>query len=210
MTAACPAAQVTVDLKRRAGLRWGPVKILVADDESIIRMDLRETLEAAGHEVVGEAADGREAVSLADQLQPDAVLLDIKMPRMSGLTAAGKIRGAPCVILTAYKDARTIARAKRSGAYTFLVKPFREAELLAALELAAARFEERRALEAELADSRGKLEARRTIERAKGLLMDRHGLKEGEAFRLLQKRSMDTRRTLVEVAREILAAEKPA
>ena len=185
------------------------MKILIADDESIIRMDLRETLEAAGHEIAGEASNGREAVSLAETLQPDVVLLDIKMPKMNGLAAAAKIRNAPCVILTAYKDAKTIARATKSGAYTFLVKPFKEAELLAALELAQARFDERRALESELADSRGKLEARKMIDRAKGLLMDRHGLKEGEAFRVIQKRSMDTRRSLVEVAKEILAREKP-
>lgn len=181
------------------------MKIVIADDESVIRMDLREALEGAGHEVVGEAADGREAVALAETLQPDVVLLDVKMPRMSGVVAAGKIKAAPCVILTAYPDARTVARAKKSGAFTFLLKPYKEAELLAALEMAAARFEERRALERELADSRGKLEARKIIDRAKGLLMDRHGLKEGEAFRLLQKRSMDTRRSLVEVAKEILS-----
>lgn len=186
------------------------MKILIADDESIIRMDLRETLEAAGHEIAGEAANGREAVALAETLAPDVVLLDVKMPKMNGLAAAQKIRNAPCVILTAYKDAKTIARATKSGAYTFLVKPFKEPELLAALELAQARFEERRALESELADSRGKLEARKIIDRAKGLLMDRHGLKEGDAFRVLQKRSMDTRRTLVEVAKEILAGERPA
>jgi len=185
------------------------VKVLIADDESIIRMDLRETLEAAGHEVVGEAADGRQAVALAETLQPDVVILDVKMPRLGGLAAAARIRSAPCVILTAYKDAKTIAKARASGAFMFLVKPYQEAELLAALELAAARFEERRTLEAELADSRGKLEARKIIDRAKGLLMDRHGLKEGEAFRLLQKRSMDTRRTLVEVAKEILAGPAP-
>jgi response regulator NasT len=186
------------------------VKILIADDESIIRMDLRETLEAAGHEIAGEAANGREAVSLAETLQPDVVLLDVKMPKMNGLAAARKIRNAPVVILTAYKDAKTIARATKSGAYTFLVKPFKEPELLAALELAQARFEERRALESELADSRGKLEARKVIDRAKGLLMDRHGLKEGEAFRVIQKRSMDTRRSLVEVAKEIIAGGRPA
>ena len=181
------------------------VKIVIADDESVIRMDLRETLEEAGHEVVGEARDGKEAVALVETLQPDAVLLDVKMPRMSGLIAAGKIRSAPCIILTAYKDSKTIARARKSGVFTFLVKPYKEPELLAALELAVARFEERRALETELADSRHKLEARKIIDRAKGLLMDKHGLKEGEAFRLLQKRSMDTRRSLVEVAKEILS-----
>ncbi len=181
------------------------MKIVIADDESLIRMDLREALEGAGHEVVGEAADGREALTLAETLQPDVVLLDVKMPRMSGVVAAGKIKASPCVILTAYKDARTVARARKSGAYTFLLKPYKEAELLAALEMAVARFEERRALERELAESRGKLEARKLIDRAKGLLMDRHGLKEGEAFRFLQKRSMDTRRSLVEVAKEVLA-----
>lgn len=183
------------------------MKVVIAEDESVIRMDLRETLERAGHSVVGEAGNGREAVELAETLRPDVVLLDIKMPILSGITAALRItkkRVAPCVILTAYRDRKLIDRAKRSGAYTFLVKPFQEPELLGALELAAARFEETRVLERELDGARSALEARKWIDRARGLLMDRHGLSEAEAFRVLQKRAMDTRRSLADVAREVL------
>jgi len=187
------------------------VKVLIAEDESIIRLDLRETLERAGHTVVGEAADGREALRLAETLRPDAVLLDVKMPKMSGLTAAQRItekRIAPCVLLTAYRDHELIRKAKHAGVYTFLVKPFQEPELIAALELAEKRFEEQRGAERELQTARSALEARKLLDRAKGLLMDRHRLKEAEAFRLLQKRAMDTRRPLEEVVREILAHEE--
>jgi len=186
----------------------GLMKVLLAEDESVIRMDLRETLERAGYAVVAEASNGREAVELAETLMPDVVLLDIKMPRLSGLTAALRItkkRIAPCVILTAYRDRKLIERARRSGATTFLVKPFQEPELVAALELAAARFEETRVLERELESARSALEGRKLIDRAKGFLMDRHGLKESEAFRILQKRAMDNRRPISDIARELLA-----
>jgi response regulator NasT len=187
------------------------MKIVIADDESIIRMDLKETLEAAGHQVVGEAANGQEAVKMAEELQPDAVLLDVKMPKLTGLAAAERIakkKIAPCVILTAYRDRKLVEKAKKSGAYTFLTKPFKEPELIAALELAGSRFAEMRALEKELDSARGALEARKLIDRAKGLLMDRHGLKEADAFRALQKRAMDSRRSIVEVAKEVLADAK--
>ena len=187
------------------------MKVLIADDESIIRMDLRETLEGAGHQVVGEAANGAEAVKLAGELGPDVVLLDVKMPKKTGLAAAEQItkrKIAPCIILTAYRDRKLIEKAKKSGAYTFLTKPFNEPELIAAIELATSRFAEVRALEKELADTRAGLEARKLIDRAKGLLMDRYNLKEGDAFRMLQKRAMDSRRTLAEAAREVLAREK--
>ncbi len=186
------------------------MKVVIADDESIIRMDLRETLEAAGHQVVGEAANGLEAVKLAEQLQPDAVLLDVKMPKLTGLAAAERItrkKIAPCVILTAYRDRKLIDKAKKSGAYTFLTKPFKEPELVAALELAGSRFAELRALESELASARGALEARKLVDRVKGKLMDTYGLKEADAFRLLQKKAMDSRRSLVEVAKELLNAK---
>ena len=174
-------------------------------------MDLRETLEKAGHTVIGEASDGKEAVKLAETLRPDVCLLDIKMPKMTGLTAAERIskkKIAPCVILTAFRDKKLIDKAKRSGVYTFLVKPFQEPELLAALEIAATRFAEMQEMERELASARSALEARKLIDRAKGVLMDKHKLKENDAFRIIQKRAMDTRRPLEEAAREILDNEK--
>jgi response regulator NasT len=183
------------------------VKVLIAEDESIIRMDLRETLQKAGHMVVGEASDGEEAVTLARSLRPDAVLLDIRMPGTSGLVAAERISGeriAPCVILTAYHDRELVGKAARSGVFSFLVKPFQERELVAALELAVSRFGETRSLEEELEEAKGALETRKWIDRARGHLMDRYGVKEKEAFSLIRKRAMDTQKSIGEAAREIL------
>ncbi len=181
--------------------------MLIAEDESIIRMDLRETLEKAGHIVVGEASDGDEALSLARTLRPDAVLLDIRMPGTSGLVAAEKIseeRISPCVILTAYHDQKLVEKAARSGVFSFLVKPFQERELIAALELATSRFGETQSLEAELEGVKMELETRKWVDRARGHLMDRYGVKEKEAFALIRKRAMDTQKSIGDVAREIL------
>ena len=183
------------------------MKVLIAEDESIIRMDLRETLQKAGHMVVGEASDGEEAVTLARSLRPDAVLLDIRMPGTSGLVAAERISGeriAPCVILTAYHDRELVGKAARSGVFSFLVKPFQERELVAALELAVSRFGETRSLEEELEEAKGALETRKWIDRARGHLMDRYGVKEKEAFSLIRKRAMDTQKSIGVAAREIL------
>ncbi len=190
----------------------GRLKVLLAEDEAVIRLFLRQTLEEAGHIVVGEAGDGEEAVRLADALGPDVVILDIKMPLMTGLEAAeriGKSKTAACVIITAYPEREFVEQAQKPGVFAFLVKPFYAPALLAAVELARARFDELRQLERELADSNDRLEGRRLIDRAKGLLMDRHGLKEAEAFRALQVRAMKTRKALADVAKDVIA-EKPA
>ena len=187
------------------------LKILIADDESIIRMDIRETLEGAGHTVIAEAGTGREALNLVEPLRPDVVLLDVKMPDLAGLAAAERIGAAkiaPVVLLTAYQDREYVERARAAGTHMFLVKPFKEEELLAALEMAVARFEEVRALEAELSDLKDKFETRKLVDKAKGVLMDTYKLKESEAFRLIQKRSMDERKALSAVAQEILTKAK--
>ncbi len=183
------------------------MKVLIAEDESIIRMDLRETLQKAGHVVVGEASDGAEAITLARSLSPDVVLLDIRMPGTSGLEAAEQISGekiAPCVLLTAFHDQKLIEKAARSGVFSYLVKPFHERELMAALEMASSRFGETRSLEEELEGTKMALETRKWVDRARGHLMDRYGVKEKEAFSLIRKRAMDTQKSLGEVAREIL------
>ena len=188
------------------------IRVVIADDESIIRMDLKEILENAGHSVVGSAKNGREALELAEALHPDLVILDIKMPKLNGLTAAERIAKqtlAPVILLTAYKDKRFVEKARKGGVYTYLVKPFREEELLAAVDLAISRFEEMRAIESELATVKQKLEGRKIIDRAKGRIMDELKLTEGDAFHLIQKLSMDKRRTLSETAKEILT-EKPS
>ncbi len=183
------------------------LRLLIADDESIIRLDLRETLEAAGHTVVAEAGTGREALALAETLQPDVLILDIRMPDGDGLSVAEQVgakRLAPVILLTAYQDREVVERARKAGTYMFLVKPFKEEELLAAVGMAAARHEEVRALEAELSDLKEKFETRKLVDKAKGVLMDQYKLKESEAFRLIQKRSMDDRKPLAAVAKEIL------
>ena len=188
------------------------LRVLIAEDEAVIRLFLRRSLEEAGHVVIGEAGNGEEAVQLADALGPDVVILDIKMPRLSGLEAAeriGKRRSAACVIITAYPEREFVEKATQPGVFAFLVKPFHAPALLAAVELARARFVEVRQVERELTDSRGRLEGRRLIDRAKGVLMDKHGLKEAEAFRAMQLRSMQTRKALEDVAADIIAG-KPA
>ena len=182
-------------------------RIIIADDESIIRMDLREMLGNLGYDVVGETADGRSAVDLARKLLPDLVIMDIKMPDMDGIAAAdelGKGRVAPVVLLTAYSEQSLIGRAKDAGVCGYLVKPFRETELMPVIELALARFGEMRELEREVTDLKDALETRKLVERAKGVLMEVHGLRESEAFNRMRKTSMDNRKSMREVAEAIL------
>jgi two-component system, response regulator PdtaR len=186
-------------------------RIVIADDESLIRMDLREMLGHLGYEVVGEAADGRSAVELSRRLLPDLIIMDIKMPEMDGISAASTLareRIAPVVLLTAYSESTLIGRAKEAGVCGYLVKPFRETELMPVIELALARFREMQELEREVTDLRDALETRKLVERAKGILMEVHGLRESDAFNRMRKTSMDNRKSMREVAEAILLAHE--
>lgn len=186
-------------------------RIVIAEDEPIPRMDLREMLQNLGYQVIGEAADGRAAVNLARELRPDLVVMDIKMPELDGIAAARVLteeRISPVLLVTAYSDRDLVDGAKDAGVLAYVTKPFGEAQLVPAVEVALARFHELRALEKELGDMRSALETRKVVDRAKGVLMDRHGLKEEEAFRRIQKLSMDTRKTMREVAEAILLARQ--
>jgi len=182
-------------------------RVVVAEDEALIRLDVVETLTEAGFNVVGEAGDGERAVALATELKPDVVVMDIKMPVMDGITAAeriGKARIAPVVLLTAFSQAELVERARDAGAMAYVVKPFTPAELLPAIEIAIARHQQITALEAEVADLAERFETRKRVERAKGLLMTKMGLSEPEAFRWIQKTSMDRRLTMREVADAVI------
>ncbi|PKQ14698.1 MAG: response regulator [Actinobacteria bacterium HGW-Actinobacteria-8] len=187
----------------------GPVKrrAVVAEDEALIRMDIVETLREGGYDVVGEASNGEECVSLARELKPDVVVMDVKMPVMDGITAAehiAKERLAPVVLLTAFSQTELVERARDAGAMAYVVKPFTPADLLPAVEIAASRFVEFRALENEIADINERMETRKRVERAKGLLMENMQLNEPEAFRWIQKTSMDRRLTMREVAEAVI------
>ncbi|HLH20903.1 MAG TPA: ANTAR domain-containing protein [Chloroflexota bacterium] len=186
-------------------------RILIAEDESIPRLDLKEMLENLGYQVVGEAADGRAAIELAREVQPDLVVMDVKMPEVDGIAAARVLveeRIAAVLLVSAYSDRDLVDGAKAAGVLGYVTKPFGEAQLVPAVEVALARFREFQALAKELGDTRTALETRRVVERAKGILMDRHGLKEEEAFRRIQKLSMDTRKSMREVAEAILLARQ--
>ena len=184
-----------------------PWRIIIADDESLIRLDLREMLTQLGYDVVGEAGDGRSALDLAKKLRPDLVIMDIKMPGVDGITAAEDLtreKIAPVVLLTAYSDQGLVERAKEAGVVGYVVKPFRQAELMPVIELSLARFEEFRSLEREVGDLKEALETRKLVERAKGVLMEVHGLREAEAFHRIRKTSMDARKSMKEVAEAVL------
>ncbi|MFB9908615.1 ANTAR domain-containing response regulator [Allokutzneria oryzae] len=182
-------------------------RVLVAEDEALIRLDLVEMLREEGYEVVGEAADGVEAVELATRLRPDLVILDVKMPRKDGIEAAAAIAGeriAPVVILTAFSQRDLVERARDAGAMAYLVKPFAKRDLVPAIELAVSRFAELQALESEVAGLTERLETRKVVERAKGLLMNKQGLSESEAFRWIQRTAMDRRTTMKAVAEAVV------
>lgn len=186
-------------------------RVIIADDESLIRMDLREMLTNLGYLVVGEVGDGRSAVNLARELRPDIVLMDIKMPDMDGIEAAKVLteeRVAPVLLLSAYSQQELVQRAQQAGVTGYLVKPFRESDLAPAIEVALARFSEFRAMEREVGDLQGALETRKAVDRAKGILMDTQGLSETEAFRKIQKMSMDNRKSMRTVAEAIILAHQ--
>jgi response regulator NasT len=184
------------------------LRILIADDEAVVRMDLREMLEESGYEVVGEAGDGERAVELGEEKKPDLAILDIKMPKMNGLEAAEKLmeKGVATLVLTAYTDREFIDRAKEIGVLAYLVKPFTKESLIAAIEMAMARFRELQELRKEVSSLREALEVRKLVERAKGLLMKHLGISEEDAYRYLQKRSMEYRKPMKEVAEAVIIA----
>ena len=185
------------------------LKILLADDEAILRLDLREMLTDAGHEIVGEAPNGEEAVRLARELKPDFIIMDVKMPVMDGLTAAKIIANegvAPILLLTAYSQRDIVEKASEAGVIAYLVKPIREEQLFPAMEIAEKRFGEMQKLNAELQQLKDSLETRKLLDRAKGILMAAHGMTEQEAYRKMQQFSMAKRITLKALAESIIAA----
>ncbi len=187
------------------------LRIVIADNESIIRMDLKELLEEAGHEVVGEAVNGKKAVELTKKTRPDLVIMDIKMPEMDGLTAAKIISDekiAPVLLLTAFSQADIVERAKDSGVLAYLVKPVQEANLFPAMEIALSRFKEMQEMEGELDKLKDSLELRKTLDRAKGIIMDTFKISEAEAYKRIQKYSMAKRLSIKEVAESIIRSAK--
>jgi two-component system, response regulator PdtaR len=185
------------------------LSVVIAEDEALIRLDLKEMLEEEGYLVAGEVGDGASAVDLAQRLHPDLVIMDVKMPGLDGISAAEQIsaqRLAPVVILTAFSQRDLVRRASDAGAMAYLIKPFTKADLVPAIEVAVSRFQEIAALDTEVAGLRERLEVRKLLDRAKGLLQAGRGLTEAEAFRWIQKSSMDRRMTMRAVAEEVLAA----
>ncbi|GLX92818.1 transcriptional regulator [Herbidospora sp. NBRC 101105] len=183
-------------------------RVVIAEDEALIRLDLKEMLEEDGYAVVGEAGDGESAVKLATELRPDLVILDVKMPVLDGISAAEQIvseRIAPCLILTAFSQRDLVERARDAGAMAYLVKPFTKGDLVPAIEMAVSRHEEIAALEKEVTTLSDRLETRKLVERAKGLLMAQHGWSEPQAFRWIQKASMDRRLSMRQVAQIVVA-----
>ncbi|WP_416374414.1 ANTAR domain-containing response regulator [Kocuria palustris] len=182
-------------------------RVVVAEDDSMIRLDVVEMLSSEGYDVVGEAADGRRAVELTREHEPDLVLMDVKMPVLDGISAAEEIaaeRIAPVVLLTAFSQKELVERAREAGAMAYVVKPYTAAELIPAIEIAVSRFDEIVALEDEVTEMKDQFETRKLVERAKSLLISRMGLTEPEAFRWIQKTSMDRRLSMREVADAIL------
>jgi response regulator NasT len=182
-------------------------RVVIAEDEALIRLDLKEMLEEEGYEVVGEAGDGETAVKLAEELRPALVILDVKMPVLDGISAAERIaeeKLAPVLMLTAFSQRELVERARDAGAMAYLVKPFTKSDLVPAIEMAVSRFQELRALESEIADLSLRLETRKLVDRAKSVLQTKYGLTEPAAFRWIQKTSMDRRMSMQAVAQAVI------
>ncbi len=200
-----PVSEVTEDAQETSSR--GPIRVLIAEDEALIRLDLKEMLEEEGFDVVAEVSDGATAVRLARELRPDLAILDIKMPVMDGIQAAEQItseRLSAVLILTAFSQRDLIERARAAGAMAYLVKPFQKHDLLPAIEIASGRFEDLRGLEDEVGTLTGRLEARKVVERAKGLLQEHEGMSEPDAFRWLQRTAMQRRATMRDVAEQVV------
>jgi AmiR/NasT family two-component response regulator len=191
-------------------------RVLVAEDEALIRMDLVESLIELGYEVIAQAGDGEEAVALATEHKPDICIMDVKMPKLDGISAAERIRELriPVVLVTAFSQKELVQRASEAGAMGYLVKPWNKSDLTPAIDIALSRYEQINALELEIADLNERFETRKLIDRAKGLLNEKMNLSEPEAFRWIQKASMDRRLTMQEVAKTIIeqlgAKDEPA
>jgi AmiR/NasT family two-component response regulator len=185
-----------------------PPTVVIAEDDALIRLDLREMLEEEGYSVLGEAGDGERAVALAEELRPDLVLLDVRMPVLDGISAAARIVGqriAPVVMVTAYSQREQVERARDAGAMAYVVKPFTVADLVPAIEIARSRFAEITALEADVADLSDRIETRKLVERAKARLQERFAMSEPDSFRWIQRTAMDKRTSMREVAQLVLA-----
>ncbi len=187
-----------------------PTRVVIAEDEAIIRLDLKELLQEEGYDVVGETGRGDEAIELVRRLHPDLVILDIKMPGLDGLSAARQIAGerlSAVLMVTAFSQRELVEQARDAGALAYLVKPFQKSDLIPAIEVALGRFAELTSLERDVEDLQGRLEARKTIDRAKGRLMDEHGLAEQDAWRFLQQSAMTSRVRIDEIAQQIVDGE---
>ncbi|MFN7171467.1 MAG: ANTAR domain-containing response regulator [Fimbriimonadaceae bacterium] len=186
------------------------MRVLIADDEPIIRLDLRQMLESMDYEVVAEAQDGQEAIDMAKDTSPDVCILDVKMPILDGIEAAKTLFDegfGPCILLTAYSDRELIERAKEAGVYAYLVKPFKPSDLAPAIEIARAAYDTHVKLSEEIEEMHDRIEARKVIDRAKGILMDDYGMTEAEAYRRIQVQSMNIRKSMREVAEAIILAK---
>lgn len=186
------------------------LRVLIADDDPIIRLDLKQMLQNLDYEVVAEAGDGQEAVALAQETRPDICILDVKMPKMDGIEAViqiGESEVAPCILLTAYSDKELVERAREAGVFAYLVKPFKPSDLPPAIEVARGRYEANIQLNKEVANLSDRLETRKLLDRAKGILIDQHSMTEAEAYRRIQLQSMNLRKTMKEVAEAIIMAK---
>ena len=207
-TPAAEPAPVPVDSSPDGASGGGGLRIVVAEDEALIRLDLAEMLEELGYDVVGEASDGEQAVALVNEHKPDVVIMDVKMPVLDGISAAeqiGKERIAPVIMLTAFSQKELVERARDAGVMAYIVKPFTQADLAPAVDIATSRWAELKALEGEIADLGERLETRKAVDRAKGILMTRLKLSEADAFRWIQKTAMDRRLGMREVADAVIS-----